>query len=169
MGLFSKKPKIEEQTIVGAPPPKLVDDILAPSAIDISSNYLQIGDAYTRTLFVATYPRYLNTNWFSPVINMDRTFDISIFVHPEDTAQMLNQLRNQLGRLQAQVMEEQAAGKVRDPILETAIGDIETLRDKLQQGTDRFFRLGVYITIYGASPKELDDTENKIKSILSFP
>lgn len=139
---------------------------MAPSAIDISSNYLQIGDTYARTFFLATYPRYLNTNWFSPIVNMDRPFDVSIFAHPENTAQMLKQLRDRLGRLQAQEMEEQAAGKVRDPVLETAIGDIEALRDKLQQGTERFFRLGVYITIYGGSLKELDDTENKIKSIL---
>ncbi|MBI2670267.1 MAG: ATP-binding protein [Candidatus Yanofskybacteria bacterium] len=144
----------------------MLDDILAPSAIDISSNYLQIGDTYARTFFLATYPRYLNTNWFSPIVNMDRPFDVSIFAHPENTAQMLKQLRDRLGRLQAQEMEEQAAGKVRDPVLETAIGDIEALRDKLQQGTERFFRLGVYITIYGGSLKELDDTENKIKSIL---
>ncbi len=144
----------------------MTDDLLAPSAIDISSNYLQIGDTFARTIFIATYPRYLNTNWFSPVINMDQPFDASIFVHPEDTANMLKQLRDRLGRIQAQEMEEQSAGKVRDPILETAIGDIETLRDKLQQGTDRFFRLGVYITIYGGSLKDLDETENKIKSIL---
>lgn len=144
----------------------MIDDILAPSAIDVSSNYLQIGDTFARTLFVATYPRYLNTNWFSPIINMDRPFDASIFVHPEDTANMLKQLRDRLGRMEAQVMEETAAGKVRDPLMETAINDIEALRDKLQQGTDRFFRLGVYITLYGSSLKELDDTENKIKSTL---
>lgn len=146
--------------------PKLIDDLLAPSAIDISSSHIQIGDMFARTLFVTTFPRYLNTNWFSPVINMDKPFDVSIFVHPEDTSTVLKQLRDRLGRLQAQQIEESSAGKVRDPILETAINDIENLRDKLQQGTDRFFRLGMYITVYGASLKELDDTENKIKSIL---
>ncbi len=163
MSLFGKK----SQPIAPAEQePKMIDDILAPSAIDVSSNYLQIGDTFARTLFVATYPRYLNTNWFSPIINMDRPFDASIFVHPEDTANMLKQLRDRLGRMEAQVMEETAAGKVRDPLMETAINDIEALRDKLQQGTDRFFRLGVYITLYGSSLKELDDTENKIKSTL---
>jgi len=148
------------------PQPKLIDDILAPSAIDISSNYIQIGGQFGRTLFVVTYPRYLNTNWFSPIINMDRPFDAAIFVHPQDTGTVLKQLRDRLGKLEAQVMEEQAAGKVRDPILETAINDIEALRDKLQQGTDRFFELGLYITIYGNSLKELDETENKIRIIL---
>ena len=144
----------------------MLDDILAPSAISISSNYLQIGSQFARTLFVVTYPRYLNANWFSPIVNMDRPLDASIFAHPQDTGNALKQLRDRLGRLEAQVMEDQAAGKVRDPILETAINDIEALRDKLQQGTDRFFELGLYITIYGNSTKELDETENKIKAIL---
>ncbi len=162
MALFGNKQK----TLSTEPRPQTVDDLLAPSAADVSSNYMQIGDSFSRTIFLATYPRYLNTNWFSPIVNMDRPFDASIFVHPEDTASMLNQLRDRLGKLQAQDIERQAAGKVRDPILETAIGDIEDLRDKLQQGTERFFRLGVYITMYGSSLKELDETENKIKSIL---
>lgn len=145
---------------------KLIDDLLAPAAISISSNYLQIGEKYARTLLVATYPRYLNTNWFSPIINLDRTLDVSIFVHPQDTGAILKKLRDRLGRFEAQIMEDQAAGKVRDPIMETAIADIEALRDKLQQGTDRFFELGLYITIYGDSVKELDETENKIRGIL---
>jgi conjugal transfer ATP-binding protein TraC len=145
---------------------KSFDNILAPAAIDVSSNYIQIGNQFARTLFVVTYPRYLNTNWLSPIINMDQPFDIAIFAHPQDTGTILKQLRDRLGRIQAQVIEEQTAGKVRDPILETAVNDIEALRDKLQQGTDRFFELGLYITIYGNSVKELDETEGKMKGIL---
>jgi conjugal transfer ATP-binding protein TraC len=163
MALFGKKSGTADSS---PPQPKLLDDLLAPSAIDIASSYIQIGDTYARTLFIATFPRYLNTNWFSPIINMDQPFDVSIFVHPQDTAEILKQLRDRLGRIQAQVMEEQAAGKVRNPMLETAINDIEALRDRLQQGTERFFKVGVYVTIYGNSIKELNDTEGKIKSII---
>ncbi len=163
MALFGKK---QQSTVPTDVQPKTLDDLLAPSAISISSNYLQIGNQFARTLFVVTYPRYLNTNWFSPIINMDKPMDVSIFVHPQDTGNILKQLRDRLGRLEAQAMEEQAAGKVRDPILETAINDIEALRDKLQQGTDKFFELGLYVTVYGGSIKELDETENKIKTIL---
>jgi type IV secretory pathway VirB4 component len=145
---------------------KKLAEILAPSAVKISANTIQIGGKFARTLFVATYPRYLNTNWFSPVINLDRPLDISIYVHPQDTGDILKKLRDRLGRFEAQVMEDEAAGKVRDPLMETAINDIEQLRDKLQQGTDRFFQLGVYITLYGDSEKDLNETENKIRGIL---
>ena len=147
---------------------KKIDELFAPSAFSISPNYFQIGDKYARTIFLATYPRFLQTSWFSPVINLDRVFDISIFILPKNTATVLKQLRDQLARLQSQAMEEASKGKVRDPILETGIQDIETLRDKLQQGTDKFFELGVYITIYENSIKELDETENKIKGLLEY-
>ena len=145
---------------------KLLDELLAPTALNIASNYLEIGGKFARTLFVVNYPRYLNTNWFSPVINLDRPLDVSIYIHPEDTGTVLKKLRDRLARFEAQVMEDEASGKVRDPVMETAINDIEDLRDKLQQGTDRFFELGIYLTLYGNSVKELDESENKIKGIL---
>lgn len=144
------------------------DAFLAPSAFKVFPGYIRVGDKYARTIFLATYPRYLHTSWFSPVINLDRVFDISIYINPKNTAQLLKQLRDQLARLEAQVMEETAAGKVRNPILETAIQDIENLRDKLQQGTDRFFELGVYITFYENSLQALDETENKLKGLLEY-
>src|SRR3989344_7743326 len=147
---------------------KNIDELFAPSAFSISHNYFQIGDKYARTIFLATYPRYLQTNWFSPIINLDRVFDISVFVLPKNTATVLKQLRDQLARLESQAMEESTKGQVRDPMLETGIQDIETLRDKLQQGTDKFFDLGVYITIYKNSIKELDETQNKIKGLLEY-
>ena len=147
---------------------KKTDELLAPEAFSVSPNYMQIGNKFARTIFLATFPRYLQTNWFSPVLNLDRVLDISIFVLPKNSATVLKQLRDQLARLQSQVMEESSKGKVRDPMLETAMQDIELLRDKLQQGTDKFFELGIYITLYESSLKELDETENKIRGLLEY-
>ncbi len=143
-----------------------IDEILAPSAVNITSTSIQLGDVFARTIFVSTFPRFVNVGWFSSIINLDRKFDISIFLHPKDTGIVLKQLRTQLGRLQAQEIEEQTDGKVRNPLLEIAISDVESLRDRLQQGAERFFELGVYITIYGKSESELKETEVTMREIL---
>lgn len=143
-----------------------IDEILAPSAVSISSNYIQVGEKLARTLFISAFPRYLNSNWFSPVINLDQELNLAFYIHPEDTANILKKLRDRLARLQAQAIEEGEKGKVRDPVLETAILDIETLRDKLQLGTDRFFRFGLYVTILGKDQKELDEIEKRIRNSL---
>ena len=143
-----------------------LDTKFAPSAINLTSSDLQIGSRFIRTLFISTLPRFLGSNWFSQIINLDRILDISIYVHPDDPGRVLKRLRDKLGRLQAQAMDESEQGKVRNPILDTAIGDIEDLRDKIQQGTDKFFQFGLYITIYADSVKDLDDQQAKIKGIL---
>src|SRR5690606_7653770 len=57
-------------------------------------------------------------------------------------------------------------GRVRDPAKQSAILDAEEIRDKLQVGEERFFRFGLYLTIYGFSLDELEFVANKIESIL---
>jgi len=163
MSLFKRKTKEELLPIEKT---SNIDEILAPSAISISSNYIQVGEKMARTMFISSYPRYLNSSWFSPVINLDQELNLAFYIHPEDTASTLKKLRNRLARIQAQAIEEGAKGKVRDPVLETAISDIETLRDKLQLGTDRFFRFGLYLTILGKDQKELDEVEKRIRNVL---
>ncbi|MBI1755093.1 DUF87 domain-containing protein [Candidatus Azambacteria bacterium] len=141
-------------------------DIVAPSAVLIDSRYLQLGDKFLRTLFLYSYPRYLNTNWFSPVINLDRFFDIVIYFHPVDTVTIMRKLNKKVTAVEAQLAEREEKGLIRDPILETALKDLEALRDSLQQATQKLFRVGTYITLIEASVEQLDKAENEIKGIL---
>ena len=57
-------------------------------------------------------------------------------------------------------------GRVRDPAKQAAILDAEELRDKLQVGEEKFFRYGLYLTIYAGSMDELDFVQHKIETIL---
>ena len=143
-----------------------VRDLIAPSAVKITANYIQLGETYARTLFVITYPRFLHTNWFSPIINIDYPLDIAMFIHPADSGDVLKALRKSATQVQSEIDLETEAGKIRDPILETALRDIEELRDKLQQGTERLFRFGLYITIFGKDTEELEKICQAIESIL---
>jgi type IV secretory pathway VirB4 component len=141
-------------------------DIIAPSALEINANYIRLGSKYARTLFVFTYPRFLATSWFAPIINLDRVFDISIFVHPVDTAIILRNLRKKVAEVESQISIREEKGLVRDPILDTAAQDLENLRYKLQQAQEKLFNLGLYLTVYADTLKELDEAESEIRSIL---
>lgn len=141
-------------------------DLLAPAAIKIMPKSIQLGETLARTIFVISYPRFLNSNWFSPIINIDMSIDISMFIHPIETFDILKTLRKSATQVQSQLHIEEENGMIRDPSLETAMNDIDELRDKLQQGTEKFFRFGLYITIYGQDEKELDKTTRAIESIL---
>lgn len=143
-----------------------VKDLIAPSAVKIAPNNIQIGETFARTLFVLTYPRYLHTNWFSPIINLDFPMNISMFIHPVDTTEILKSLRKTTTQVQSQISIEEREGLVRNPILETALEDIESLRDNLQQGTEKFFRFGLYITIFSDTLESLNKMARELEAIL---
>jgi conjugal transfer ATP-binding protein TraC len=142
----------------------LVDSI-APSALQITSNYIQIGEKFARTFFVVTYPRFLTVNWLSPIINLDRVFNVSMFIHPTDTGIILKKLKRKITQIESQISTEQEQGKIRNPILDTAREDVENLRDKLIQGTEKFFNYALYITIFEDSIDALNDAERQITGL----
>lgn len=141
-------------------------DIIAPSALKVSPKELNLGEKVGRTLFVISYPRFLDESWFAPIINLDKVFDISIFIHPVDTAKILRHFQKKVAEVQSQISRREDKGLVRDPALDTAYQDLEQLRDQLMQAQEHLFDVGVYITIFADSENELDKLESEIKSIL---
>lgn len=143
-----------------------LQDIIAPSALKVSPRALNLGDKLVRTFFVISYPRFLSESWFAPIINLDKIFDISIVIHPIDTASVLRTFQKKVAEVQSQIHMREEKGLVRDPILDTAYQDLEALRDSLQQAQEKIFDVGLYISIYGENENELDKIESEIKSIL---
>ena len=170
---FLKKKKKTEETLSPILPQEIYDagvlelkDVIAPSALRITPRELNLGDKIMRTFFVIAYPRFLSESWFSPIINLDKMFDVSIFIHPINTATVLRKFQKKVAEVESQIRTREEKGLVRDPVLDTAYQDLEDLRDKLQQAQERLFDVGLYISIYGDTKEELDKTESEIKSIL---
>jgi len=170
---FWQQPANSGASIVGQPVPEFfqqgmasVLDLIAPAAFKIEPNYLQLGNLFVRTLFVFTYPRYVQTNWLAPIINYDITLDISMFIYPIGTKQMMTQLKKKAGQLESSLAIEREKGMVRNPELETAIEDIEGLRDVLQRGEMRLFQYALYFTVYAKSIDELNTITEQLESTL---
>jgi conjugal transfer ATP-binding protein TraC len=175
MGIFdflNKKEK-QEPDIASILPHEIFEagalelkDIIAPSAIKVTPKELNLGEKMLRSFFVISYPRYLSESWFSPIINMDKVFDVSIFVHPLETSKILRQFQKKVAEVQSQISTREERGLVRDPKLDVAYQDLENLRDQLQEAQERLFDVGLYVTIYADNELELDKVESEIKSIL---
>ena len=170
--LTSKREKVPQQ-ITSILPHEIYEagvlelkDIIAPSALRISPKELNLGEKVVRTFFVMSYPRFLSEGWFSPIINLDKVFDISIFIHPIETSKVLRQFQKKVAEVQSQIHTREEKGLVRDPMLDTAYQDLENLRDALQQAQEKLFDVGVYISLYGENDAELDKVESEVKSIL---
>ncbi len=175
--LFGKKDEKEKGEIKKTAVPVLpgeiyqtakleLQDILAPAALEVKSNYIKISGKFAKTFFVMAYPRYINDGWLAPIINLDKVFDVAIHIHPIPTDKILKQFKKKVAEVQSQIMDREKKGLVRDPVLDTAYQDLEQLRDALQQAREKIFSVGLYITIYGDDEDELFAVENEIRSIL---
>ncbi len=142
-----------------------IRDIIAPAAFKVTPSYLELGSKFVRSIFVINYPRYISVGWFAPVINYSATMDIGMFFYPIPAEVVLKQLKNKVGVLEAQLIADAEKGAPRDPIRETALQDIEKLRDDLTQGIEKFFQYALYVTMYANSKDELDNLTEKIESL----
>ncbi len=141
-------------------------DFVAPSSLEFSSSEFKLGTFYARTLYVFGYPRQIFTGWLSPIINLDEELDVSMFIYPVASQIVLENLRKKVTQLEAGLMIDAEKGRTRDPGKQAAIADAEELRDRLQVGEERFFRFGLYLTIYSKSLEELDFVQHKLETIL---
>ncbi len=141
-------------------------DVIAPSALTFNNSFFELNGKFGRSFFVLAYPRYLSTDWLDPLINMETPLDMSMFVYPIDSGDILKKLRSKVGQLGSQMAINQEKGSVRDPMLETAYKDVEFLRDQLQQGTEKFFKFCLYFTIYADTVKDLDRYSSILESTM---
>ena len=154
--------EVEQAFLTGV---RTLRDFIAPSSLELKSDHFHLGSKYGRTMYVYGYPRELYTGWLSSVINIDEVLDISMFIYPVDTQVVLNNLRKKVTQLEASLSINSEKGKVRDPAMEAALQDAEELRNQLQIGSEKFFRFGLYITIYADSIDELNFIQHKIETI----
>ncbi len=141
-------------------------DFIAPSSLVFDNSHFQIGTRIARTFYVFGYPRQIFTGWLSSLVNLDEVLDMSIYVYPVESQVVLENLRKKVTQLEAGIQIDSEKGRVRDPGKQAAIIDAEEMRDKLQVGEERFFRFGLYFTIYASSMDELEFMTHKIESML---
>jgi type IV secretory pathway VirB4 component len=141
-------------------------DLIAPSSMKVNYRGLQLSGLFTRSFYVYSYPRYINTNWLSPVVNFDATMDISHFIYPIDSAQIMRVLKTKVAQMNASMRINQEKGLVRDPQLETQLEDAETLRTEIQRGQEKFFQYALYFTIYADDEEKLEKTTKQLEGIL---
>ncbi|MBP6944605.1 DUF87 domain-containing protein [Patescibacteria group bacterium] len=141
-----------------------IKDLIAPSSMKVEPSFLRLGDVFCRTLFVVTYPRYVTVGWASPLINLSAQLDIAMFFYPMKADIVLKQLKRKVGVLEAQISTDAEAGKARDPQSETALRDIEQLRDDLTQGIEHFFQFAFYCTFYSTNKDELERVTSHVET-----
>lgn len=143
-----------------------IRDLIAPSSMEIRYDSIRIEGMYAQSFYVYSYPRYLEANWLSPVINFDVTMDISQFIYPIDSGVIMRVLKKKVAQMQASVRINSEKGMVSDPALETALQDAEELRTSIQRGQEKLFQFALYFTLYSEDEKKIGKIQKQLESIL---
>ncbi|MCL5970396.1 MAG: ATP-binding protein [Patescibacteria group bacterium] len=185
MGLFSKKQKqaAVPQPKKTQPPVKQVQaknpfapiekgmislaDVIAPSSVEVDFNYIRVGERFYRNFFVVGYPRFVSPGWLQPLIDFDHTLDISMFIYPTLSSDILSDLRRKIAEMEATISSDMQAGKVVDAKVTAALEDALGLQEELAKGMERFFQFGLYTTISSETLSDLNETSKKLSTILS--
>jgi len=172
---FGKKPKanagapMTQEQLINAAFQKGITalrDFIAPSSLEYETGFFHLGTRFARCFYVYGYPRQVYTGWLSSMVNLDEVMDLAIYIYPVDSQVVLENLRKKVTQLEAGIQIDTEKGLIRDPAKQAAVTDAEEMRDKLQVGEERFFRYGMYFTIYGSSMDELEFVTHKVESML---
>lgn len=147
--------------------PLSVVDIIAPPAIEVDFDHLTVGDRFVRTLFIAGYPRFVTANWLEPLVSFNHTLDISMFVYPSKSEEILENLKRKVGEMEATIQSDMKRGRVIEPSIQVALEDALSLQQDLAKGAERFFQFGLYVTIPAGTKDELDRTTKQVEAMLS--
>lgn len=143
-----------------------IQDIIAPPSIEVDFSNIKIGQTYYRTLFVAGYPRFVDANWLSPLINFDHPLTISMFIYPSEGKGVLDDLKRKIGEMEAEIQTDLQQGKIADISTQVQLEDARSLQEQLAKGSERFFQFGLYITLSAQTEKELNTATKQVQSAL---
>ena len=122
-------------------------DIIAPSSVEVDFRHIRVGEKFYRTFFVVDYPRQVSPNWLSILIDYKETMNISMFLYPVESKDVLSNLRRKIAEMEATLQSDAQNGIVADPKIQASLEDAVALREELARGLERFFQFGLYITI----------------------
>jgi conjugal transfer ATP-binding protein TraC len=143
-----------------------IQDIIAPEAIEVDFTYQKINSTYSRTLFVSGYPRTVPANWLSPLINFPYQLNVSMFIFPQDSTEILDNLKRKITEMEAEIQSDIRAGKISNINTEVKLDDARYIREQLAKGSEHFYQFGLYITIQSDNIEELDSVTKNLQSTL---
>lgn len=142
-------------------------DIIAPSSVEVDFKHIRVGDTYYRTFFVVDYPRQVSPNWLSILIDYKETMNISMFIYPVESKDVLSNLRRKIAEMEATIESDTDQGIEPDPKIRAQLEDAIGLREELARGLERFFQFGLYITLASNEIEDLNLRSKELMSLLS--
>ncbi len=142
-------------------------DVIAPSSVEVDFNFIRVGQNFYKTFFIVGYPRYVSPNWLSPLIDFSHSLNISMFIYPTSSSDVLADIRRKTAEMEATIASQIDQGLVPDAKVQAALDDALGLMEELAKGVERFFQMSLYVTLYGENLAEIEQATKRLESTLA--
>lgn len=142
-------------------------DVIAPPSVEVDFNFIRIGEKVVKTMFIVGYPRYVSAGWLTPVIDFDHQLDISMFIYPTQSSDILSDLRRKIAEMEATISSQIQQKEVVDARVRATLEDALVLQEELAKGVERFFLFSLYVSLVSDSLEDLDSSAKRLKTTLS--
>ena len=146
--------------------PLSITDLIAPPMIEVDFDNIKMGNYFFRTLFVAGYPRYVNANWLEPLVSFNHTLDVSMYIYPQRSEEILENMKRKIGEMEATIQSDIKRGHVIEPSVQVALEDALALQQEIAKGAQRFFQFALYVTIPSPNLENLNKTTRQVEATL---
>lgn len=169
--MFGKKTNQIQQSPEATKPIKTplvaIPDIIAPPSIEVDFNHIRVGEKYYKTLFIVGYPRFVSPNWLEPLIEFDHSMNVSMFIYPTSSADVLSDLRRKIAEMQATISSQEDEGLQIDPKVEASLEDALAVQEELAKGMERFFQFSLYTTLFSENLNDLNEGSKRLITTLN--
>ncbi len=144
-----------------------VPDLIAPPSVEIDFNHIRIGEKFYKTMFISGYPRFVSPNWLEPLIEFDHSMNVSMFIYPTSSADVLSDLRRKIAEMEATVSSQAEDGLDIDPKVKASLEDALSVQEELAKGMERFFQFSLYATLFSEKLDDLNEAAKGLKTTLN--
>ncbi|MBI4079174.1 MAG: ATP-binding protein [Candidatus Levybacteria bacterium] len=142
-------------------------DIIAPTSVEVDFRLIRIGERFVRTFFIVSYPRYVSAGWLSPIVDFEHQLDISMFIYPTASPDILSDLKRKIAEMEATITSQAKEGQQVDPRVTAALDDALSLQEELAKGVERFFLFSLYVSIWGETIADFEVASKRFTATIS--
>ncbi|MGH7643659.1 MAG: VirB4 family type IV secretion system protein [Candidatus Dormibacteria bacterium] len=130
---------------------------VAPDDAEVLARQVRVGDRWSRTLFVASYPRRVAIGWLAPLLRgLECEVTVAQHLVPLPKLLSLSRLRRKIRGFETSLVVDHLRGQRPDRGTETALGDALTLEEQVLVEEERLFQLELFVTLAAETVAILD-------------
>lgn len=141
-------------------------DMIAPTSVEVSKNYLCIDGRYVCYYTLIALPRRLKAGWVEQLTRLKLPMQICFHFSPFHPHTIMRHLELQLNQIESNRLLDRQAGRLEKVGQEIGAEDIRSILYGVEDGTVRIFSMSLTIGIHASTLSRLDQRANYLLSNL---